>query len=343
MAVTINASTSGAGGLITTADSTGILTLQTAAQNAITIDSSQNVGIGTTTPTEKLSLGGSTALYASLTTTGGIKSAIGNADSGGYGFVGNVSNHPFTFVTNNTEKVRIDTSGNVGIGVTPTGTSLLHLAAGTTAKAPFELTTGPLMTTAEGGAFEYLTNVSYFTPTNNSRAVIATEHFVARTGTKTMTSNTSLQSIFGGGTGGLTNGALTVDASTSYYFECLLSVTSMSATTGNFGFSLSGGGTATFTSAGFFTTGYDNTTLTTPGSGGGVYNGTSAITTNIVIASTTTGAAALIKGIFRINGGGTIIPSIQLTTAAAAVIGADSWFKCNPVGTNTVVSVGNWS
>lgn len=341
MAVTINASTSGAGGLITTADSTGILTLQTAATDAVTISSGQNVGIGTS-PSYKLDVRTAADAVQIYASNGTVQQAVANCHSG-VAKAGTISNHAYTFITNNTEKVRIDTSGNVGIGVTPTGTSLLHLAAGTTAKAPFELTSGPLMTTAEGGAFEYLTNVSYFTPTNNNRAVIATEHFVARTGTKTMTSNTSLQSIFGGGTGGLTNGALTVDAATSYYFECLLSVTAMSSTTGNFGFSLSGGGTATFTSAGFFTTGYDNTTLTTPGSGGGVYNGTSAITTNIVIASTTTGAAALIKGIFRINGGGTIIPSIQLTTAAAAVIGADSWFKCYPVGTNTVVSVGNWS
>jgi len=342
MAVTINASTSGAGGLITSADSTGILTLQTAATDAVTISSGQNVGIGTT-PSYKLDVrtgADAVQIYAS---NGTVEQAVANCHSG-VAKAGTISNHAYTFITNNTEKVRIDTSGNVGIGVTPTGTSLLHLAAGTTSKAPFELTTGPLMTTAEGGAFEYLTNVSYFTPTNSNRAVNVTEHFVARTGTKTMTSNTSLQSIFGGGTGGLTNGALTVDASTSYYFECLVSVTSMSATSGNFGFSLSGGGTATFTSAGFLTTGVDSSSpLTTSSNGGGAYVGTNASTSNVLPSTIGNAAAALIKGIFRINGGGTIIPSIQLTTAAAAVIGADSWFKCNPIGTNTVVSVGNWS
>jgi hypothetical protein len=48
MASSINASTSGAGGVITTADNTGILNLQTASTTAVTIDTSQNVGIGGT-------------------------------------------------------------------------------------------------------------------------------------------------------------------------------------------------------------------------------------------------------------------------------------------------------
>jgi hypothetical protein len=39
----INASTSGAGGVITTADATGILNIQTAGTTAITVDASQNV------------------------------------------------------------------------------------------------------------------------------------------------------------------------------------------------------------------------------------------------------------------------------------------------------------
>ena len=320
----------------------GNIILSTTNTERMRIDSSGNVGIGTASPSGKFHVSGGRAYFTANAEQYVIAVKYNAATTGMW--LGSSGTDTLNISTESgTERMRIDSNGNVGIGITPTNASLLQLAAGTTAKAPLELTSGPVRTTAEGGAFEYLTNVGYFTPTNNNRAVIATEHFVARTGTKTMTSNTSLQSIFGGGTGGLTNGALTVDAATSYYFECLISITSMSATGGNFGFSIGGAGTATFTSAGFFTVGYDNSALTNPAAGGGIYNATAAITTNIIPSQTGTGAAALIKGIFRINGGGTIIPSIQLTTAAAAVIGANSWFKCNPIGDNTVVSVGNWS
>jgi hypothetical protein len=57
MASTINASTSS--GLVNTADTSGVLQLQTANTTAVTIDASQNVGIGTASPTEKLDVLGS--------------------------------------------------------------------------------------------------------------------------------------------------------------------------------------------------------------------------------------------------------------------------------------------
>jgi hypothetical protein len=50
MASTINASTSGAGGVITTADASGVLNIQTAGTTAIAADTSQNVAIGGITP-----------------------------------------------------------------------------------------------------------------------------------------------------------------------------------------------------------------------------------------------------------------------------------------------------
>jgi hypothetical protein len=48
MASIINASTSGVGGVITTADNSGILNIQTAGTTAITVNASQNVGVGVT-------------------------------------------------------------------------------------------------------------------------------------------------------------------------------------------------------------------------------------------------------------------------------------------------------
>jgi hypothetical protein len=63
LASTINASNSGFGGIVSTGDSSGQLQLQTAATTAVTIDTSQRVGIGSTsfnTSTTKVQLGGQT-------------------------------------------------------------------------------------------------------------------------------------------------------------------------------------------------------------------------------------------------------------------------------------------
>jgi hypothetical protein len=223
--------------------------------------------------------------------------------------------------------------------------STVNLSAGTTTVAPLDFATGTNLTTPAAGAWEYDGKVFYATPIASNRAVAVIEHFVARTGTKTMTSNTALQAIFDNttGTGGLTSGALTVGASTSYFFEMSINVSAMSATSGNMGFSIVGAGTATFTSAAWHAFGLDSTTQQTAAAAGTSWQSTAGATGNIVTAATGTAASAIVKGIFRINGAGTIIPSIQLTTASAAVIGVNTWFKCYPVGTNTVISVGNWA
>jgi hypothetical protein len=68
-----------------------------------------------------------------------------------------------------TEKMRISSTGNVGIGVTAP-TAMLHLKAGTTAAstAPLKLTTGTSMTGAEAGAVEFTTDDLYFTITTGA-------------------------------------------------------------------------------------------------------------------------------------------------------------------------------
>jgi hypothetical protein len=215
----------------------------------------------------------------------------------------------------------------------------LQPIAGTTTVAPLKFTSGTNLTTAAAGAMEYDGKVFYGTHVANSRGTIPTEQFCCSTSTLTLGNNTTLQKVFNTST----NGALTVAAATTYFFECMLNLSSMSGTSGNMGFSIVGAGTATFTSAGWQALGVDATTLTTAAAAGGSYSASQTATGNIVTAQTGTAVTVLIKGIFRINAGGTIIPSVQLTNAAAAVVGVNSWFKCTPVGTNTVTTVGNWS
>lgn len=65
MASTINASTSS--GIVTSADNSGQLELQTGNTTAITVNSSQNVGIGTTSPNVKLDVIGSIEASAAAT------------------------------------------------------------------------------------------------------------------------------------------------------------------------------------------------------------------------------------------------------------------------------------
>jgi len=299
------------------------------------VDGTANVwetGIGTFTTS-----GNTLARTTVLSNSSGTTSALTLA--------GNTVN---VFVTLPAEKaVYFDGSGNVGFGITADGSSVIQVKAGTATTSPFELTSsaGVLMTTPDDGSIEFDGTAFYGTPIASSRGVFVAEHFVARTGTKTMTSNTALQSIFDNttGTGGLTSGALTVGASTSYFFEMSINVSAMSATSGNMGFSIVGAGTATFTSAAWHAFGLDNTNQATGANAGTTWQSTAGATGNIITAATGTAASAIVKGIFRINGAGTIIPSIQLTTASAAVIGVNTWFKCYPVGTNTVISVGNWS
>ena len=68
MASIINAATSG--GLISTADTSGILQLQTAGTTAVTVNASQNVGIGTSSPSYKLDVSGSGRVTTSFSVGG---------------------------------------------------------------------------------------------------------------------------------------------------------------------------------------------------------------------------------------------------------------------------------
>jgi hypothetical protein len=132
MAVTINASTSA--GLVQTADTSGVLQLQTAGTTAVTVDASQNVGIGTTSPQIA---SGFTNLVVSDTDNGGIIYVDRVSGARGYFYANGTtsvvlgttaaSNVPLTFQTADTERMRIDSSGSLLINTT----SNIALSSGT--------------------------------------------------------------------------------------------------------------------------------------------------------------------------------------------------------------------
>ncbi len=147
MASIIRATTTS--GLQIAPDNSGSLQLQTnGTTTALTIDTSQNVGIGTASPDKKLKVEGSTLASATievgvtntqsstilnLVTTGTTYSysGVGGSTSWYYGnktvALGTDSANPIQFITNSSERMRIDSSGNVSIGV-QTANARLELA-----------------------------------------------------------------------------------------------------------------------------------------------------------------------------------------------------------------------
>ena len=95
-----------------------------ATQKNVIENSVGSVGIGTTSPTQVLELKKTTgSAIALLNYNDSVKFNI-NASSAGAGYVGMVSNHPLLFVNNDTERMRLDTNGNLGIGTTSPGVKL---------------------------------------------------------------------------------------------------------------------------------------------------------------------------------------------------------------------------
>jgi hypothetical protein len=140
---------------------TGSFTISSGSSNFLFISSSGNIGIGTTTPTAKLTvsgsgihtrLGDSNASSLVLVRTTGSDFYIGSSGNTRFGFAGNdaglfmhlgvddrplvvgtFNGTPLVFGTNNNETARFDASGNFGIGTTSSISAKLQVkGTGTT-------------------------------------------------------------------------------------------------------------------------------------------------------------------------------------------------------------------
>ena len=109
------------------AGSGNALTLQSNSTTGLYIDTSQNVGIGTSSPTaygthKTLAINGAAGVVLDMlyngTRTGSIVTESADVN------ILNITSGPLRFSTNATEQMRIDSSGNVGIGTTSPGAKL---------------------------------------------------------------------------------------------------------------------------------------------------------------------------------------------------------------------------
>jgi hypothetical protein len=122
---TVSASTNINTGYVVTADATGTLTFQTGATpaTAMYIDSSQNVGIGTSSPITKFTVQ-TAALTDAVRWTDNINSTGILSTASGLSTMWSTAALGFgTGAVTYTERMRIDSSGNVGIGYSASPTS----------------------------------------------------------------------------------------------------------------------------------------------------------------------------------------------------------------------------
>lgn len=210
------------------------------------------------------------------------------------------------------------------------------LAAGAATLAPLKLQAGTNLTTAEDGAIEMDADCIYGCTDPGNRGYIPVRHFIRADSTRTFTSNTNVQAIFNSPT----NGRLTLETGT-YLMSGVINIGSMSATSGNLLFNPLGGGTATMAAILYNVVGVDGATGTAATQTGSTMVA-AASPASVVTAGTGTAITMNITGSFEITGAGTIIPSIQMVTAAASVVAIGSYLTFERIGPTSVVSVGQW-
>ena len=161
---TISSSTTSTTAYKVTADTTGTLVIQTGATptTAVTVDASQNVGIGTSSP----SFTAGSGVMVQNATQANYRLADGTnyvdlLQNGGAGYLWNRATNFLSFGTSNTERMRIDSSGNVGIGTSsPTGYGTVNLNLNSSGDTMIHLTNTTSGTASSDGFDILLTGLN---------------------------------------------------------------------------------------------------------------------------------------------------------------------------------------
>ena len=179
--------------------------ISTAGVNAVYIDASQNVGIGTSSPS-------GISTYPTLDIRGSAGGGLRYGSSTVHGYLyadstgaqlGTVTSSPVIFYTNGTERMRIDSSGNVGIGTTSPNTRLQVYKAA--ASAFTGTSPGALLLTDSTNTLNYFTSIDFNT-TNAPSVPYARIGMSYTSGGSTLSFGTSNSYA-----SGITNTAMTID------------------------------------------------------------------------------------------------------------------------------------
>lgn len=217
-------------------------------------------------------------------------------------------------------------------------TAPVSAAGSSTAGTWPKQTSGTVQTTPDSGTFpEFDGDCFYGTPDAGNRGVIPCVNIIRLTADYTLTSSTSEQKLFNAST----NGRLTLETG-AYRFECLASISSLSATSGNGAFDILGAGSATLTDVLYHSVGVDGATATAATqTGSTMIQGQSPASQQTAGTGTTWNFRN--SGTFEVTGAGTIVPSVTLVTAAAGIVRAGSYFACWRIGASGAATlVGQW-
>lgn len=238
-------------------------------------------------------------------------------------------------------------TGGVSI---PTAKSLT-VGAGTATVAPLNLTSGTNLTTAAAGAIEFDGKVFYTTAAASSRQVCDAEQFIIQTANSSTYNNTVLDTASAGQVFSTGSGALTVQGTTTYFFEGLYKLSNTGTTSHTWATLFALTNSATLTGIQYTVMGDTRTTSAATIAATSMLD--VAVATQVPVTAASTSATEFVtlflKGYMAVNVGGTVTPQLQASARPGAtgtpgvVVLAGSYFRMWPVGTNSVASVGNWA
>lgn len=165
---------------------------------------------------------------------------------------------------------------------------------------------------------------------------MASLHYARITTDRSLTSTTNAQAIFPAA-----NDTLTLETGV-YEFALHLLVSSMSAVSGNASINLLGAGTATIAVALSSFMGQDSSAPSSANAQGGSHHQALASSGAVVTVGTGTQLGVRMTGTFDVTGAGTIVPSIALATAIAAVVEAGSSLVVRRLGPTGQQASSSW-